>query len=163
MVGARARRILEETQRCAPEVWEALGTTLEALASGFRVPRSRLESAYRRVKPISFDHAVLERSRRVLVVQGRFRWSDLGSWDALGEHLPVVEDNRVRGPRPAALVDSSRNVIWNTTDKALALLGVRDLIVVETPDALLVCSKERAQDVRRIVDELIRKRRTDLA
>jgi mannose-1-phosphate guanylyltransferase len=162
MVVGTARRILAETRAHSPEVWRGLGEVLETLASGGRVPAARLAAAFRRVRPLSFDHAVLERSRRVLAVRGRFRWSDLGSWDALGEHLPSCSGNRVRGPRPVALLEASGNVIWNTTDKALALLGVRDLIVVETPDALLVCSKKQAQDVRRVVDELTRQRRTDL-
>jgi mannose-1-phosphate guanylyltransferase len=162
IVVGTARRILAETRAHSPEVWPALGGVLETLAAGRRVPAARLASAFRRVTPISFDHAVLERSRHVLAVRGRFRWSDLGSWDALGDHLPADSGNRVRGTRPVALLDASGNVIWNTTGKALALLGVENLVIVETQDALLVCSKERAQDVRRIVDELTRQRRTDL-
>ena len=71
--------------------------------------------------------------------------------------------NRVRGRPPEVSIGAANNLVWNTTPKALALLGVRNLVVVETDDALLVCTKDRAQDVRRIVCELRRKGRTDLA
>ena len=163
MVVARAETILAETRRHSPEVWKPLGGVLEALAAGRRVPAARFERAFRAVQPISFDHAVLERTRGVRAIRGRFIWSDLGSWDALAEHLPRVGENRVRGSAPAATIDARGNVIWNTTGKALALLGVEDLIIVETPDALLICSKKRAQDVRRLVDELSRRKGKKLA
>ena len=162
MVVSTAQRILAETRAHAPEVWRTLGGVLDAIAGGRRVPLARLESGYRRVRGISFDHAVLERTRRVRALRGRFPWSDLGSWDALGRHLPRVGGNRVRGSRPVVMLDASDNVVWNTSPKALALLGVRGLVVIETPDAVLVCAKDRAQDVRRIVDQLTQRGRKDL-
>ncbi len=61
-----------------------------------------------------------------------------------------------------AVLDASDNVVWNTSERALALLGVHGLIVIETPDAVLVCAKDRAQDVRRIVDQLTKRGRKDL-
>ena len=88
MVLARPERILAETRALSPEVWDALGPTLERVAAGERVPRRALARAYRAVRPLSFDYAVLERSQRVFALRGRFAWSDLGSWDALGAHLP---------------------------------------------------------------------------
>jgi mannose-1-phosphate guanylyltransferase len=162
MVLATAGRILEETRRHAPEVWQPLGSALEKIAAGGRVSAAALARAYRRTEKISFDYAVLERSRCVLAVPGGFRWSDLGSWNSLGEHLPELDGNRVGGTKPVATLDSRDNIIWNTTDRAVALLGVEDLIVVETEDALLVCSKDRAQEVRQIVDQLSGRRRGDL-
>ncbi|MCZ6569124.1 MAG: sugar phosphate nucleotidyltransferase [Deltaproteobacteria bacterium] len=162
MIVSTPQRILAETRAHAPEVWKTLGGVLEAIAGGRRVPHARLESAYRRVRGISFDHAVLERTRRVRALRGRFPWSDLGSWDALAEHLPLVGGNRVRGPQPAAVLDASDNVVWNTSGRALVLLGVHGLVVIETPDAVLVCAKDRVQDIRRIVDQLTKHGRKDL-
>ncbi len=158
MLVAAPERLLAETRAHAPRVWRALGGVLEEIARGDRVPRARLEAAWRRTPAISFDHAVLERSARVRVVAGRFGWSDLGSWDALAEHLPGLAGNRVRGTPPVATLDSTGNVIWNTTDRAVVLLGVSNLAVVETEDALLVCALDRAQEVRRVADELFRRR-----
>jgi len=154
MVVATAARILEEIEAHAPEIQAPLGGVLADLRAGRPVPRARLVRAWGRVRPISFDYAVLERTSRVLAIRAPFRWSDLGSWDALAEHLDQYRGNAVGGRLPAALVDAERNVIWNTTDKAVTLLGVRDLVVVETDDALLVCAKDRAQEVREVVRQL---------
>jgi mannose-1-phosphate guanylyltransferase len=163
MLLARPETILAETRHLAPEVWDALGSTLEDVASGRRVKRAALARAYRAVRPLSFDYAVLERSRRVFALRGRFAWSDLGSWDALGAHLAAAPGaNRIHGSVPPVLLDAQHNVVWSSTDKAVALLGVKDLLVIQTTDALLVCANHRAQDVRKIVDELARRGRVDL-
>ncbi len=164
MLLARPERILDETRTCAPEVWSVAGSVLERIAAGRRVKRTDFEDVYRKLTPISFDYAVLERSDRVFAVRGRFPWSDIGSWDALSEHLPREGANRARkgeGGAPIAL-DAANNVVWNATDKAMVLMGVNNLIVVETADAVLICSKERAQDIRWVVDELNRRGRRDL-
>jgi mannose-1-phosphate guanylyltransferase len=163
MLVARVSRILEETQAHAPEVWDALGSLLERRAAGRRIERARVERAWRRVRPASFDVAVLERSRRVAAVRGRFAWSDLGSWDALAEQLPAVAGNRVRGEAPAVALDAQENLVWNATGRPLVLLGVSGLVCVQTEDALLVGRMDRSQDLRRVVDDLVRRGRVDLA
>jgi mannose-1-phosphate guanylyltransferase len=162
MVVARAERLLAETRALAPEVWDALGPTLERIAAGGRVSRAALARAYRRVRPLSFDYAVLERSRRVFAVRGRFAWSDLGSWDAVAEHLRESGGNRLHCATPPVVLDAERNLVWSSTDRTIAVLGVRDLVVIQTTDATLVCAIDRAQDVRRVVDELVRRGREDL-
>lgn len=165
MLVATPRRLLEETRVCAPEVWNPLGEVLERISSGRRVLRRDFERAYKRVEPISFDFAVLERSRNVHAVRARFAWSDLGSWDALGEHLPQVDGNRVGGHADGAQVvglDATGNLVWNTTRNPVVLVGVTGLVVVSTGDAILVCRDEDSQKVRRVVDELLRKGREDL-
>jgi mannose-1-phosphate guanylyltransferase len=162
MVLARPERILAETRALAPEVWDALGPTLERVAEGRRVSRQALARAYRAVRPLSFDYAVLERSRRVFALRGRFVWSDLGSWDALGAHLGSEAGNRVHSKVAPVVVDAERNVLWNSTDKSVALVGVQDLLVIQTTDALLVCANQRAQDVRKVVDELARRKQVRL-
>jgi mannose-1-phosphate guanylyltransferase len=159
---ARPERILAETRALAPEVWDALGPTLSRIAAGRSVARAALARAWSRVRPLSFDYAVLERSRRVWAVRGRFAWSDLGSWDALGEHLPLLDGNRVHCALPPVLLEAKRNVVWSSTDRQVVLIGVRDLLVIQTTDALLVCANDRAQDVRKVVDELTRRRREQL-
>ena len=162
MVVAPASRILAEVRSHAPEVWRALGATLEEVARGRRVPRRRLAAAYRRVKAISFDHAVLERARHVFAVPGRFAWSDIGSWDALKDHLPPADGrNRNLGARPLAF-DAQDNLVWNESGRAVVLLGVDGLVVVDTRDALLVCRPERAEEGRQVVEGLSRQGRKEL-
>jgi mannose-1-phosphate guanylyltransferase len=162
MIVARPARVLAETRAHAPEVWRALGPALERGSRGEAVPAAALARAYRRVKPISFDYAVLERSRRVRAVRGRFAWSDLGSWDALGEQLPEAARNRARAPEQLAALDARGNVVWTQGRKQVVLLGVDDLVVVDTEDALLVSSKSRAQEVRRAVEVLGARGRKEL-
>jgi mannose-1-phosphate guanylyltransferase len=162
MVVARPQRVLDETRRHAPEVWNALGPVLESSARGERVSSSALARAFRAVPPISFDYAVLERSDRVRAVRGRFAWSDLGSWDALGEQLPADSGNRARRPGRLEALDARGNVVWTQHDKQVVLLGVDDLVVVEVDDALLVAAKGRAQEVRGAVEALATRGRKDL-
>ncbi len=119
--------------------------------------RQALARAYQRVPAVSIDAGVLEHAERVAVVRARFPWSDVGSWAAVeplwanGGHGP----NAVRG---RLLAIDSQGCVVDSPDRLVALLGVEDLVVVDTRDALLVCRKERAQDVRLVVDELRRRR-----
>ncbi|MEX2206973.1 MAG: sugar phosphate nucleotidyltransferase [Myxococcota bacterium] len=162
MLVARPSLILEETRALAPEVWRALGPTLLRIAAGRSVPRQALARAWARTKPLSFDYAVLERSRRVSALPGRFAWSDLGSWDALGERLMRLDGNRVHCMPPPLLLEAERNVVWSSADRQVVLIGVRDLLVIQTTDALLVCANDRAQDVRKVVDAFTRQHREEL-
>jgi mannose-1-phosphate guanylyltransferase len=92
----------------------------------------------------------------VAVVRTRFNWSDVGSWAAVAELLGGNGHgaNAVRG---RALPIDSRGCLVDSPERLVALVGVEDLVVVDTPDAVLVCRKDRAQDVRRVTDELRRR------
>ena len=88
-------------------------------------------------------------------------WSDVGSWQASWELAERDEhDNAVRGD--AVLADASGNVVVAPPGKVVALIGVHDLVVVDTPDALLVVPRERAQDVKKAVDALAAAKRDDV-
>lgn len=146
----RVARILDELRRWVPEVMAPLEA---AVARGTPAALGR---AYRRLPSVSIDTGVLERAERVAVVPATFPWSDVGSWAAVADLWRDGDAaNAVRGT--AVLVDSAGCVV-DAGSRLVALLGVSDLVVVDTPDALLVCPKDRAQDVRRVVDELRRRR-----
>jgi mannose-1-phosphate guanylyltransferase len=110
---------------------------------------------------LSFDHAVLEHSAKVAVIASDFGWSDLGNWTALGALMPRDDaGNRAQGSVLA--LESENCVLFSEPGGMLAVLGVKDLIVVRVGDATLVCPLDRAQDVRRLVaqgrtDELLRR------
>jgi mannose-1-phosphate guanylyltransferase len=146
----RVDRILEELERWLPDVVRPLA---RAMRTGGRAALAR---AYRAVPAISIDRGVMEHADRVAVVPARFAWNDVGSWAAVGEiwadGRPAA--NAARG-RLLAL-DSSRCVV-DSPSRLVALLGVDDLVVVDSPDAVLVCHKSRVQDVRRVVAELERR------
>ena len=146
----RAASILAELRAHLPAVVAPLEV---AVARG---GARALAAAYRRLPAISIDHGVLERARRVVVVRARFAWSDVGSWAALGALWGGRADggNAVRG---RALAVDSRGCVVDSPRRLVALLGVEDLVVIDTPDAILVCRKDRAQDVRLVVEELRRR------
>jgi mannose-1-phosphate guanylyltransferase len=146
----RVERIVAELRRWLPD----LMTPLEAARR--RGTATALARAYRGLPAISIDHGVLERAEHVGVVRATFPWSDVGSWAAVADLWRDGDAaNAVRGT--AVMLDSAGCVVDAGT-RLVALVGVRDLIVVDTPDAVLVCPTDRAQDVRLVVDELRRRR-----
>jgi mannose-1-phosphate guanylyltransferase len=126
------------------------------LEAAFGKGRRALAAAYARVPSVPIDSGVMEHARRVTVVRARFGWSDVGSWAAVAELLGGNGDgtNAVRGH---ALPIDSRGCLVDSPDRLVALVGVDDLVVVDTKDAVLVCRKDRAQDVRKVTDELRRR------
>ena len=97
----------------------------------------------------------MEKAEGTLTSEGDFGWSDVGAWSALADIWPRDgEGNAVKGE--AVVLDSGRNVVYNP-GKMTALVGVRDLVVVETPDALLVCRKDRDQEVKKILEALAKR------
>ncbi len=119
-----------------------------------------LAEEWARLPSISFDHAVLERAPSLLVISLATRWADLGSWDAVGQVLDSYDDSHYSA---AGLVqeDARRNVVW-APGKTVALIGVQDLVVVATEDAILVMPRERAQEVRAVVARVSAAGRDDL-
>jgi mannose-1-phosphate guanylyltransferase len=145
----RVDAILAELRARLPGVVEPLAA---ALGRGARA----LAAAYRALPAVSIDTGVLEKAARVAVVRARFRWSDVGSWSAL-EPFWATAGNGRNAVSGRALAIDSRGCVVDSPKRLVALLGVEDLVVVDTPDALLVCRKDRAQDVRLVVEELRRR------
>ncbi len=141
-----------------PEVADLMKPAVDSHGTDAFVPA--LEDGYRNCPSESIDVAVMEKLTDFLVLPAAFRWSDLGSWDAWGDLAPTLpDDNRGRGDLVA--LDSSGNILY-APDRLVALLGVRDLVVVDTPDALLVCHKSQAQKIKEIIVRLEEKGRSDL-
>jgi mannose-1-phosphate guanylyltransferase len=127
---------------------------------------ARLRSTYARLQSISVDYAVMEPATRmksafrVAVIPANVGWSDIGSWAAVYELLARKPgDNVSSGPCHA--LDASGNYFWSPK-KFVAAIGVDDLVLVETDDAVLVCSRDRSQDVGKIVKWLEENRRREL-
>lgn len=111
-----------------------------------------LRRLYAGLERISIDYAVMEKVRNIAMAEGAFAWDDLGSWSALEGHVPAdAAGNVVLGSCEA--VASEDNVVVSQ-DRLTALIGVRDLIVVQAPGVTLVCPKDRAQDVKKLVERL---------
>jgi mannose-1-phosphate guanylyltransferase len=134
---------LPDLQRGLFEIREALGSDREEDVVG---------TIYAGLKSVSIDYGVMEKAKNVLVIPGAFDWSDLGSWDALWEVSEKDKNgNAVRGEFIG--IDAA-DCLVQSSGKLVALVGVRDLLVIETKDALLICRRGRSQDVRKIVESL---------
>jgi mannose-1-phosphate guanylyltransferase len=143
----KAESLLDELAAHEPSLAEALA---EPGLGGPEVGDEALAAFFESARPVSIDHAVMEKSDKVWVVEGRFRWSDLGTWDAWGATLePDPRGNRIEGD--AVISEANGNIIYSETGGRVAVLGVDGLIVVRTRDATLVLPRNRVQDVREIV------------
>jgi mannose-1-phosphate guanylyltransferase len=158
----RARAILEEIDAHAPELGDAMSVLRQASPRGRPGSEAGLARAYRAARPISIDHAVLERSRRVWCLPVSFAWSDLGTWQSLGEALGVNRERSAVVQGEMLAWDAAGNLVWGRPRRPVALVGVEGLAVVDTGDALLVARLDRSGDVRRIVSELRGRGRRDL-
>lgn len=139
--------IVEEMKKWMPE----LSGGLERLVACSDPSRS--EEIFAGFPKISIDYGVMERTSRAAMVVADFGWNDVGSWRALREVRPSDEAGNVIDNLYEAL--DSRNCIASIQpDKLLALIGVEGLVVVDTPDALLICAEDRAEEVREIVRRL---------
>ncbi|HXZ18319.1 MAG TPA: sugar phosphate nucleotidyltransferase [Candidatus Acidoferrales bacterium] len=149
----RATTYLDCLRRFLPATHDALARVAKTI--GTRRYASALARAYPELENISVDYAILERATRepgggnVFVLPADIGWSDIGSWAAVYELSASAPGANV-SRSPLCAIDSSGNYVWSAK-KIVALLGVNDLVVVETPDALLICPRSRAQDVGKVV------------
>ncbi len=156
----RASTFLECVERFLPATHAAL-LRIEA-AIGTRRYQSALRRIYPHLENISVDYAVMEPATRIAgaprvsVIPAKVGWSDIGSWAAVYELLSAKSGANVSAGNLYAL-DASGNYFWSPK-KFVAAIGVRDLVLVETDDAVLVCSRERSQDVGKIVKWLEQQR-----
>jgi mannose-1-phosphate guanylyltransferase len=141
----RARRMLEELDARLP----ATGAAVRAIATG----TAAIADVYPTLQSISIDHAVMEHAERVVAVPAAVGWDDVGSWAAIPALRGVGEDgNTTVGT--AVVVDGSGNILMSDDGTVIATVGVSDLVIVKSGDAILVIRKDQAQDVRKIVDAL---------
>ncbi len=146
----KASSILEELALQQPK----LSKILNNLARHVGTPEfpASLRKAYGKMPSLSIDHAVMEQSVRSVVVPVDFGWSDVGSWGSLEEVAPLDKDGNVRNGN---IIDiGSRNSVLFGERRMVATIGLDNMVVVDTPDATLVCPKDRAQDVKAIVSLL---------
>jgi mannose-1-phosphate guanylyltransferase len=149
----KASVILQEIENYLPELGEQLSKLEQTI--GTAAYQATLEHVYGVIRSISIDYGVMEKASKVFVAKGDFGWSDVGSWDEVVRLTPIDgEGNALRGTVIAK--DSQGNYIDAGT-KAVAVIGVDEMIVVVTDDAVLICKKGRSQDVKEVVDYLRRK------
>ncbi|MBP1312915.1 MULTISPECIES: mannose-1-phosphate guanylyltransferase/mannose-6-phosphate isomerase [Herbaspirillum] len=154
----KARDFLAELESHRPLIGAAVK---EAVSKAYNdLDFCRLDEAAFAASPSeSIDYAVMENTSRAVVVPASIGWSDVGSWSALHEVLPAdAEGNVVRGD---VHLNQVKNTLVRAESRMVAVLGVEDLIVVETDDAVLVANREKVQEVKAFVDKLKNAKRTE--
>lgn len=111
-----------------------------------------LEAIYPTMQSISIDYGILERSDKVLVIPGDFSWNDVGSWDSFAVLFPPDENGNIIKTEHIG-IDTKNSIIYGS-NKLVATIGIDQMIIVNTEDALLICPKSRAQEVKNIVELL---------
>ncbi|RMG15325.1 MAG: mannose-1-phosphate guanyltransferase [Planctomycetota bacterium] len=154
-----AQTVLDGLRRHRPGLAEAAEEVAGAWERSDR--DAALARAYADAERISIDYALLERAERLAVVAATFEWSDVGSWSAVPALLGRNADGNAVAGGPALALDARDCLVWSD-GRLVALLGVRDLVVVETPEATLVAHRDRAEEVKALVDRLEGTGRTDL-
>jgi mannose-1-phosphate guanylyltransferase/mannose-6-phosphate isomerase len=155
----RAQTLLDEARRVDPELSPSVERALKAAQRDrdfIRLDRA----AFALAKNVAIDVAIMERTDRAAVVPAKIGWSDIGSWHALWEMgARDAEGNVARGD---VLFHGSTGSLGRSEGPLVALVGVRDLVVVATPDAVLVAARDQSQDVKAIVDRLKREGRGEI-
>ncbi|MFH1861680.1 MAG: mannose-1-phosphate guanylyltransferase [bacterium] len=147
------QRILREIEQSMPDLHSALNE-IRCLKGSNK--EATLESIYHNLRPNSIDYGVMERATNVAVVKGDFYWTDVGSWAEVYKISPKDENGNVNLNNH--IFFNSRDCYVVSEDRFVVMLGVKNLIVVNTPDALLICHRDSAQDVKLVVEHMERQK-----
>ncbi len=149
----RAKDILAEIRRQMPELHKGLASIEKAI--GTKKEEEVTREVFSGIRPVSIDYGVMEKAARVAVVSADIGWCDMGSWIALAEVSPKdAVGNVITGN----VIDiGSKDSIIYAGSRLIATIGLKGTVVVDTPDATLICGKEHTQDVRKVVVELKKK------
>lgn len=150
----KTKTILNEIEENLPQLYDGLVEIRAAIGSPEE--EETINRVYCQIRSISIDYGVMEHAKDVKVLRGSFGWNDLGSWDEvykLGEK--DKNGNVLIGEH---LLKDSSGCLVDAPDKCVALLGLEDMLVIDTGDAILICPRDRAQDVKEVVDLAKRKK-----
>src|SRR6266567_1585901 len=140
--------VLSEFNRHAPE----LAHFISQVRSSKDLDKT-LRERFEKLPRISFDYAIMEKAERVLVVEASFDWDDVGSWQTVARYFKKDEHGNATNSALTAL-DSSDNIIFNEGETTIALLGVHNLIIIRTGDAILICHRHQAEKIKNLVGKL---------
>lgn len=154
----KASTIMRHFEELLPDIYEDLCKIGNAM--GTNAEYDVIEKIYPNIRKISIDYGIMEKSVDVLVVSGEFGWNDVGSWDM----MKVLHEADVNGNISVGdvLNIDTKNTIAYAKNACIATVGVNNLIIVQTDDAIMVCDKNSAQDVKKIVDTLNELGRSEL-
>lgn len=148
----QASTILRQFEQHQPKIFEQVETFESLLSNGSQ--KQAVDTFYHGCPSISIDYGIMEHAHTVFVVPGAFGWSDVGSWRAVYDLREKDNRGNVIRANHSVLEASGNNLIHSESGKVVALVGVDNLAVVETADAILVCNLNEAQGVKQIVESL---------
>ncbi len=143
--------IMEEFREHLPRLYSQLLRIDQAI--GTEEEEKVLEEVWQEVESESIDQGIMEKSSRVMVIPVDIGWSDVGNWATLADILPKDEANNVIVGGEHIGIDTTGSLLYSTR-RLIATVGLKDMIVVDTDDVILICPKNRAQDVKKLVDKL---------
>lgn len=142
--------ILEAMQTYMPDDFERLQIIGDAI--GTEDEESVFESEFAKMNPVSIDYGVMEKAKSIYILQGTFGWDDVGSWLSIDRLQKTNEyGNAVTGD---VVCVSTKNCIIQGENKLIATVGLEDVIIVDTKDALLICNKDNATDIKKVIENL---------
>jgi mannose-1-phosphate guanylyltransferase len=145
--------ILAEIKSLLPQLYAELQAVAGAWDQAGRA--ETLAAAWDRVPQTTIDYGIMEKAARVAMLPVDIGWDDVGNWATLSALLESDEaGNALRGSGRTLLVDTSDTYVYASAGRLVAAVGLQDFVIVDTPDVLLVCPKNRAQDVRKAVERL---------
>lgn len=154
----KASTILKAFEKYLPEIYKDLSKIADAM--GTKDEFQVIDEVYPKIDSISIDYGIMEKSDNVYVVPGEFGWNDVGSFDMLGVlHDADANNNVIVGDN---INIDCKNTIISSNGRLVATIGLDNIVVVETKDAVLVCAKDKVQDVKKVVEELKAQRRVEL-
>ncbi len=148
--------ILREFALLQPDMYEGFETIKKAVDT--EAFDSVVQDVYAKIKSISVDYAIMEAAENVCVLESDFSWNDVGSWEAVYNISKKDKHGNAVNVDENCLIDANNNYFF-VKDKLVAAVGVDNLVVVETDDALLICRKDQSQRVKEIVENLKRKKK----
>ncbi|MCW8960958.1 MAG: sugar phosphate nucleotidyltransferase, partial [Ignavibacteriaceae bacterium] len=146
----RTETILNEIKKHMPDLYEGLMQIKDHMNSSDFI--NNLSNTYGQLKSVSIDYGIMEKSENVFLVKGKFSWSDVGSWEAVYQLSKKDEEGNVKVG--SIYTDMVLDSYIYSPDNFTAVIGLDNIIVINYKDALLICRRDKAQDVKNIIDYL---------
>jgi mannose-1-phosphate guanylyltransferase len=143
----KTRNLLDKFKEFLPKHYEVLTQIKDDLLN-----TKVVQEKFSQFEPISIDYGIMEKFKDMIVIPADFGWADIGHWRTIKDVLSAEDENLVKGS--CLNEDCHGNLIYNYTDKLISTIGLRNMIIVQTEDVLLICPKEKSAEVKKIVEKI---------
>jgi len=147
------RKFMEAYCRYAPQLGKDLRNIQNAYKAG---DQNQINEYYSQLEKISIDYAITEKMdpADVLIIKGDFGWSVVGAWDVLHDQMSDGSGNNNVVKGKGLLIDTENTLVYGSKKKLIATVGLKDMVVVDTDDALLICPKDKSQEVKKLIEKI---------